>query len=254
MNWLKTLLLVLMVSLAGQVLANTERLEMMFAEANEAYKNGDVAQAKELYTGILEEGFESSKLYFNLANCYYKERSYPSALLYYERAKRLAPNDEDVLHNLHIAQLQITDKVEALPTFFLTDYWNGFSLMQSPDRWAAWFIGLLLMACAAFTTFLVARKKSFKQFGFSLSIAVFLLAGICLAAAISAQGILEKPEAIVFDSSVNVKSEPALTATDQFVVHAGLKVEVMQAEEDWARIRLENGNSGWVRIQSIEQI
>lgn len=256
MSWRKYILHTMLALLSFSALAEEgkERLQAMFSEANEAYRNTEIAAAKDLYTQIIEEGYVSAKVYFNLANCYYKEQSYPSALLYFERAKRLAPNDEDIAHNLRIAQMQITDKVEELPTFFFVQFWNDFSLMQSSDAWSVWFIIMLLITCTGFTIFLAAQKRGIKQLGLIVSVLFLIVSGIYLAAANRAQSILEKPEAIVFDPSVSVKSEPSMASTDQFVIHAGLKVEVLKFEESWSRIRLQNGNSGWVKNQSIERI
>ena len=257
MNWLKGLSFFVMIAIAIAASGKDEGLERMwslFEEANSAYKNSAFDQAIDLYGQIIEQGYESEKVYFNLANCYYKKNSLTYALLYYERAFRLDPEDEDILHNLNIARNQMADKVEPLPSFFLSDYWDGFSMMQSPDQWSVWFLVWLALACALFTLFIAARKRNIKQLGFSLSILFLLSAALCIAAATHADNMLSKPEAIVFASTLNVKSEPGLNATDQFVIHEGLKVEVVQEEGEWVRIRLEDGNSGWVRNQSIERI
>jgi len=51
-----------------------------------------------------------------------------------------------------------------------------------------------------------------------------------------------------------VKSAPGLNSADQFVIHAGLKVKVVDEDGDWSRIELYDGNSGWIYTQSIEKI
>ena len=49
---------------------------------------------------IISNNIESSELYFNLGNAYYKTNSIGLAILNYERAKKLAPDDEDISANL----------------------------------------------------------------------------------------------------------------------------------------------------------
>ena len=60
--------------------------------------------------------------------------------------------------------------------------------------------------------------------------------------------------AIVFNSSVNVKSEPANTSKNLFIIHAGLKVAVLQKEQGWFKIKLPNGNQGWISTNDAKEI
>ena len=65
--------------------------EQLWDRANTAYVNGDYHAAAEIYEGILAQGLSSVKLYYNLANAYFKVGRYGKAILYYNRALRLAP-------------------------------------------------------------------------------------------------------------------------------------------------------------------
>ena len=80
---------------------NTDEL---WQRANTAYNSGDYAQAETCYTRILEQGLYSASLYYNLANAHFKQNELGKALLYYNRALRLRPNDEDIRHNLEYAK------------------------------------------------------------------------------------------------------------------------------------------------------
>lgn len=79
------------------------------------------------------------------------------------------------------------------------------------------------------------------------SIAAYTLGSI-------SEGILYKKEAIVFAQTISVKSEPNEKGTDQFILHEGVKVEIFGEEENWLRIKIRDGNTGWIQRQSIEQI
>jgi SH3-like domain-containing protein len=59
---------------------------------------------------------------------------------------------------------------------------------------------------------------------------------------------------VVFRPTLNVKSAPEQTGKDLFVVHEGLVVRITDRIGDWYRIRLTDGNVGWVPSESIEGI
>src|SRR5579862_4199744 len=58
--------------------------EDLFVQANELYKQGKFAQAQELYEKIPEK---SSRVYYNLGNCFYKQNKYGYALANWRKAE-----------------------------------------------------------------------------------------------------------------------------------------------------------------------
>ena len=75
-----------------------------FTAANKSYQDKDFAAAIEMYQSIENKGLESASLYFNLGNAYFKNGDLGHAVLYYMRAQRLAPGDDDIRHNLEFAR------------------------------------------------------------------------------------------------------------------------------------------------------
>ena len=76
----------------------------LFNRANELYKNGQFAQSIEVYNQILASGYESGDLYYNLGNAEFRNGSLGNAILNYERALRLSPNDDDIRNSLEFAR------------------------------------------------------------------------------------------------------------------------------------------------------
>jgi len=66
------------------------------------------------YEKILSNGYESPEIYFNAGNAYYKTKQYTKAILYYEKAKLLAPSDEDINFNLELSKKFVVDKIDVL--------------------------------------------------------------------------------------------------------------------------------------------
>lgn len=59
----------------------------IFESANNYYSNGDYNGAINLYLQILDSGYESHSLYFNLGNSYYKLNNIAESNYYFEMAK-----------------------------------------------------------------------------------------------------------------------------------------------------------------------
>ena len=76
------------------------------AKANESYEGGEYAQALEIYERLVEEGAVDPDLFYNLGNAYYKEGQPGRAVLYYKRALRLAPRDNDARTNLQLVSFR----------------------------------------------------------------------------------------------------------------------------------------------------
>jgi SH3-like domain-containing protein len=60
--------------------------------------------------------------------------------------------------------------------------------------------------------------------------------------------------AIIFSESVYVKSSPDDESTDLFILHEGTKVEVLDSVGQWNKIKLANGNIGWISKDTFKII
>jgi SH3-like domain-containing protein len=65
---------------------------------------------------------------------------------------------------------------------------------------------------------------------------------------------IKQKEAIVFEATLAVKSSPEDSGIDLFVIHEGLKVEVIDELTGWREIKIANGSKGWVKSQTIVPI
>ena len=89
-------------------------VEQVWDAANTAYINSDYHRAIDAYRQLILRGHASDKLYYNLANAYFKVGRYGKAILYYNRALRLAPGDADIRYNLDVANTFTKDKIAAI--------------------------------------------------------------------------------------------------------------------------------------------
>ena len=139
-----------------------------FEQANVYYQNKDYIKAIELYDSSLAQGVESAALYYNLGNAHFKINNIPAAILNFERAKKLIPNDEDILFNLKIANLRIVDKIEPLPGMFYNRWWEELVRLNSSTGWSNTLLSLLWTALVSGLVFLTAPAIRIKKIIFVL--------------------------------------------------------------------------------------
>ncbi len=223
--------------------------------ANSAYSKGDFEDASQQYEEILKSGFVSFEVYYNLGNTYYKLGKYGKGILYYEKAKKLAPYDEDVLFNLKLANQQTVDKIEPLPKFFLNEWWENLTNMKSEKTWAMRSI-ISFGVCFFFLGLFFVTKNVFtKQLGFWLTIVFFAFSiGSFLISKSSYNKLLDHNTAIVQSFTTEVKNAPSITGKKLFILHEGAKVSTSEASDEWIKIEVSADKVGWVKRADLESI
>ncbi len=229
--------------------------DQLFLQGNEAYQKGLYAEAREAFERILSQGYESGPLYYNLGNTYYKSGLIALAVLNYERALRLLPGDDDVLHNLAIANLAITDKIETTPRLFLWDYWDALkdAMSTSAYTWLAYgfFASALICACVILLSSSFAIRKL--MFVGALISGLLVLPSLGIALARNADQH-RTDLAIITADIATIKNSPDDGSSDAFVLHAGVKVQITDRINQWLKVRLADGKVGWLNASSAEVI
>lgn len=237
-----------------------EALEEFSAEkswdaANKAYQEADYKRAEALYRAILEQGLHSAKLYYNLANTLFKQEKLGEAILYYNKALRLSPADEDVRHNLEYAENSTKDSIEQIPEFFLFAWIRAVRNLMSCDGWTIFSLVILVIGLAAALFYLLAQRISTRKAGFYVMILAALLFLVAtLFANYERKAIVNHNEAIVMSSAVSVKSSPDRAATELFVLHEGTKLSIGERMDGWVEVRIADGRKGWIESSRIAEI
>lgn len=227
----------------------------LWDKANQAYIDADYRSAIEGYDSIVRMGYAGHKLYYNLANAYFKNGEIGKAVLYYNKAQKLAPSDEDIRHNLAVANGYVKDNIEAVPEFFFKTWIRTLRGTMSSNAWAVWSIVLFASGLAALALFLLARGLGLRKAGFYGALACLVLFAVCVA--FSSAGKRESRDgsfAVVMASAAPVKSSPDVSSKDIFVLHEGTKVKVIEQLNEWREITIADGNKGWILASSIETI
>ena len=249
---MKKIVIYLLFAFVGMTMAYGQE---SLTQANEAYAQEDYIKAIELYEQTAREHGVSSDLYYNLGNAYYKHNEFAKAILNYERALLLNPGDEDARFNLDMANTRIVDKIDPVGRFFLSVWFDSLRSFLSSNTWAVIGVVTFLLFIVGCYLYLFSRVVVVKKIGFFGGIVILL---ISIMANWFAWGLSNKVEnrdaAIVFAPTVSVKSSPAESGTDLFVLHEGTKVLIMSKVGEWFEVKISDGNRGWLPASTIEII
>ena len=97
------------------------------------YEDGQFEAALESWQGIIDGGFESPDLYYNMGNAAFRSNSIGYAALYYEKALKLDPTHGDAAFNLEFLSRYKSDAFEEVPEFFLRT-WISKAVHAMPER------------------------------------------------------------------------------------------------------------------------
>ena len=100
--------------------------------------------------------------------------------------------------------------------------------------------------------FLFSITINSRKIAFFTGSAAFILALLFLNFAYQQYRLdTDKDYAIVFEQSTYIKSAPDESSVDIFVLHEGVKLEVIDKLGEWQKIRLADGKTGWVPQEHI---
>lgn len=239
----------LFVAIGGAQAQNT------WQEGNVAYQQGDYAAAIDSYEQLLQEGVCAADLYYNLGNAYYRTNHIGLAVLNYERSLLLSPSNRDARENLAIAQDKTVDHIQPLPRVQIKRQLMKVVHWTSARGWRVALLILLLLTGAALTLRRIAASYTWRKRGFVCTLVLVLLLLPTVAFAIVSQRQLtHSARMVVLKPEVAVYSAPENNSNLVFVVHEGLTVDIEESLGDWYRIRLDDGNNGWIHQNDGERI
>lgn len=226
-----------------------------WSRANKFYMDGDYTASILLYEEMLGSHQHSAMVYYNLGNAYYKNGNIGKAILNYNRALQLEPSDEDIQHNLMLAQAKTIDKIEPVPQFFIKRWLMELGGVFGSDTWAMMALVFFGVTLGGVTLWLISSTLGLRKLGFySAFIALVITVASFVYSEINYTKQTSTAEAIVMNSAAPVKSAPSATSKDLFLIHEGTKVTVLQSLDEWNEVVLEDGNKGWILKSAIERI
>lgn len=215
-------------------------------EAARHFAAGDVARAAVLYRQALEAGgFDAAALCFDLGNCAHRLGRPAEAVLWYERALRVAPQHFEARANLHLVRQQLA-LVDAGPRALLGVWIEGQFARIGAMSAGPWLAAAALLQGAGWFLWLLRRRRGA---GGLLLVLGFGAAALAMAKDLAASGEL----AVVLRDGVRLAAEPHERAGAVGNLKAGESIVVLERSPRWARVR-RGGDDGWIEARAFETV
>ena len=221
-----------------------------FKAANQLYDAGRFAEAAAAYEKIEPK---TAHVYYNLGNAWFRQGKLGLAILNFERARRLAPRDPDILANLKFAEQRLgVDDVNAPPRA-VQKFLRSVIESRTPTEWSVYELAALWVAALATIACIYLPKM---RTGF-LVIAMVGFVGLALSAFALGDEVLNKrtaPQAIVVAGETDARFAPMPDSTVHFRIVEGAKVGVLEDRGQWLLVERADGQQGWVTSETIGRI
>lgn len=246
---------ILILALIGFSPAQSDEWQYYFRQGNQHYQEGDYEEAVKSYRKIIDYGYESGALYYNLGNAYFKLDEMGRARLAYERAKKFLKGDEALEQNMKMVELRLVDQINPPPELLLSIWWNAILNLFNMRvlTFIVLFLMWVLLIAGAFRLYRIrrGRRDSLKP----LFIVVLLLFIFFSILYIQKIYILETEQfGVILTDKVTLRAEPTASGTELFVIHEGSKVEIKRVVNDWLEVQLVDGKTGWLLRSTLEII
>lgn len=229
--------------------------EKLFALATDNYQKGQCEEAIRQYQQIIARGSESSALYYNMANAYYKLNKVPESIYYYEKALKLDPKNTAAKNNLTFAKQMTVDAITPLPKTWLQQLSDSITGLFELHTWAILSIIAIWGVVVFFLCYYFVVYTALKRTFFTLLLVTIVIAiGTYSIAHYKQQQIANEQYAILFEKTVRIFAEPNAYSSDVLELHEGTKVAIVGQENDWLQIQLANGKTGWTKSSNLKKL
>jgi len=248
----------LLLILSGCVFAEPEEgasdPNKLFYSANSLYEKREYTLALDEYRKILDIGVDSAHLYYNMANSCFKQGSLGYAILYYEKAKKMMPQDSDLKQNLLLARSLLSGPSYQMPQKKLI-----ISLVKAPFKefnlnaltvfmLVAYLLLFLFQAFSALNPIMAKKVRILHV----LAAAIFLMSLGAFAIRYYDEGFLRR--GVVVAKNAECRYEPIDKSTVFYKLQEGDDVLILKTRDGWTQIKRGDGKIGWASADAVGEV
>ena len=244
----------LMVFLFLTVFMQGSEMGPLFESANESMNQELFQDAANQYESILSQGMESSALYYNLGNAYFRQHLFGHSIWAYEKSLQLDPRNRDALYNLDLANARIVDRMDHPDLGFILSKYRHFKRSLTLNEIVLMGAILLLVSVLIF-----GIRRTFGVYGgITGNIGMIITVLSILIHAIALDKYWSNSDhisGILIRNGVDVYSGP-FERNDSilFRVNEGTKADIVAWEDRWVEIILIDGKKGWIPAGTIRKL
>jgi tetratricopeptide (TPR) repeat protein len=223
-------------------------------KALDAYKSKDFNRALTLYDSLINRGYYSKALYYNLGNTYYNMDSLGKAMLYFEKALKLDPHNKNIQHNIFLTRRKMDSEIVELPDFFLKRWWNGFAGFLSLNAWT--FLSLLFTVLYIINMFLYwfYPHNKIKSVIKKLFIPLLFLLVVSLSAGANVKKRIYNNNSTILIKPDSVFIAPDFRSEKMYELNPGEKMYILDSLKDWYKVELLNKEKVWIKKNNFKKI
>ena len=235
------------------ILSAQINVENTFSQANELYNKGSYIEAINNYKEIIKNDFHSAELYYNLGNAYYRLDSIASSVYYYEKALQLNPNDREIIDNLELINKTLVDEIDPITTPLIESILNSISNIFYFETWGYISIFFSFLIVALFLSYYFANSSRVKRLTFVLLCisSIFMLVSL-INGNKGYNNYINNEYAVIYSYETDLKTEPNYRSETLFMLHEGTKIQVLENYNNWIKIRLVNGQVGYIQLIDVK--
>ena len=243
-------------ALAGVAMAQEPSPAGMMAEANQRFERGEFAEAAQQYEALVGLGYNDASVHYNLGNAYLESGDLGRAILNYLRAEELSPRDPDIIANLDLARSRTVDQLQA----------EGDSLVASvADFGRFWatarefaLAALFLWAVVGLSVSVLILRPAIRRgailSGGGVNAFVVMLVPLVLLLSMLYSNPYENT-GVVTARTVEVLSGPGPQYGEEFALHSGAQVRLVDSRHGWLQVALPGGElEGWLPSHAVEAV
>lgn len=228
--------------------------QQQFEKANQLYQQNKYTEAAGIYQELINQGYSLRDLYFNAGNAYYKSNRTGLAIYNYEKALQVAPGHEAASHNLALANQRVQGFTDELPQLFFQKWWAQWQHLHSPNGWVIGSIILIWILVAGILLYLLAERFATRALRVGIGVIGGLAVIYCFMSVYTYGVANSHDSGIIMSSNIKAKPGPDQAGKDLFELNEGMKVAVLDATEDYCKVQLADGKTGWISCNEIKRL
>ncbi|MFW5799237.1 MAG: hypothetical protein ACOCV8_00355 [Spirochaetota bacterium] len=208
-------------------------------------------EASSIYLNLINKGYKSAYLYYNLANSYFNIGELGKTIYYYKIADKLKPSFRDIDRNLAEARSEVKNYIEdknqntIIEIFF---FWH-FQIPLTIRLWIGITSFILIWIIAGIN--LLYRKRYLK----GILIALTIISAIFIAS-ITTQYITDNTQwwgVVTANEGVEARKGPGENYEPSFTekLSEGIEFTINDKKGNWYKVKLKNNEICWIPEDSV---
>ena len=248
-------LVTICLSVMCTVLTIAQSAEETFQKANQLYMDADFTEALNRYNELHENGIASADLYYNIGNCYYEINQIGHAILWYERAIRLSPHEEQIKQNLALAQKRQSDSLDEVQDMVVKTWWRQIANFFPSNTWSIFALLFLSMGLTGLYFRMYSPSLKRRIAGLSMALLGIFFFILCLLWSLERHRFIhDKSKAIIIKEKCSIYKSPEQDSDVYMQVHEGLKIEIIDEMHGRYFVKLPDGELVWLEKADVEII